>query len=155
LRERGRQWIWETINRIGAEINHALVTSGNAEPLLIGRQDWQFTVETSVMVGERVGLRYRSRTLVIETGWPRLAEHGFAPDGGLARGRIGYSRNTMLDAQTIAEMVYKRVRDNLPAWYLLKNKNPGDQVTELSLRSYVELIMSEESGEGPDAGNWG
>jgi hypothetical protein len=95
------------------------------------------------MVGERFGARHYTRTLVVEIGWPRQPEHGFIPDGGLARARVGLSQNIMLEPRTIAELAFKRKGRGEPAWYILINKKTADPVTESHLRSYFDLLLSE------------
>ncbi len=140
LRERGRQWLMNALDRLCSEISREL-TARNDQPLQVGRQEWQFKVESSTMVGERFGARFREKTLIVEAGWPRESQHGFVPDGGLARARIGLSQNVMLEAQTIAELTFRRQGDDEPAWYLLANKKLGERVTESRLREYVNLIL--------------
>jgi hypothetical protein len=147
LRERGKQWLWDSLSRICDEINQNLLAQGNpqtgAASILCGVQpDWQFKVENAVMVGERFGARLRYRTLTVEVGWPRLPEHGYITDSGLARGRVGLSQNTMLEPQPIAELVLKKVGSGVPAWFIFKNKPLGEQITDLSLREYLNLILA-------------
>ena len=95
------------------------------------------------MVGERYGARYRGRTLTVEIGWPKLPEHGYVPDGGLARGRIGFSQNVMLDARPVAEMVFKRNGAADPGWFLISSNRPGEPVTESLLKKYVEMLLQD------------
>lgn len=136
LRERGKQWLWNALDRLSSEISREL---GGA-PLQTGRQDWEFKVENATMVGERFGARRGASTLTVEVGWPRSPEHGFIADGGLARGRIGLSRNTMLDAQTVAELVLKRQGAGDPAWFLIASQK---QITESHLHSYLKLLLND------------
>ncbi len=136
LRERGKQWLWNALDRLSSEVSRDL---GGA-PLQTGRQDWEFRIENATMVGERYGARHRERTLTVEVGWPRLPEHGFIADGGLARGRVGISSNTMLDAQTVAELVLKRQRAGDPAWFLIASRK---QITEPQLHSYLKLLIND------------
>lgn len=149
LRERGKQWLWDSLDQICNEINQRLLAEGNAQTgaasILNGVQpDWQFKVENAVMVGERYGARFRYRTLTVEVGWPRLPEHGYITDGGLARGRVGLSQNTILEPQLIAELILKKLGSNDPAWYLFKNKQLGEQVSSPSLQEYLNLLLTEE-----------
>lgn len=139
LRVRGVQWLWESLELLSAGVNRELVSQ-----VQIGRQEWQFKVENSVMVGERFGLRHGHLTLTVEAGWPREPQHGFVPDGGLARGRIGLSRNIMLDAQIIAELILKRQGRSEPVWRLISNNKLGEPVTESHLRRYLEMILSQQ-----------
>jgi hypothetical protein len=154
LRDRGKQWLWDSLNQVCAEINQKLLAQGSRQSEMAGlagaasilngiQPDWQFKVETAVMIGERFGARFRYRTLTVEAGWPRLPEHGFIPDGGLARGRVGLSQNTMVEPQTIAELILKKVGNSDPAWFTLKNKQIGEQITETRLREYMNLIMAD------------
>src|SRR5262245_46850279 len=134
LRERGKQWLWDSLNRLCEEINQQLLAQGTPQAGLAGvasilsgvQPDWQFKVENAVMAGERFGARFRYRTLTIEAGWPRLPEHGFITDSGLARGRVGLSQNTMFEPQTIAELILKKVGSSEPAWFVFKNKQLGE-----------------------------
>jgi hypothetical protein len=150
LREEGRAWIWESVSRHSAEINSemAALPPGPADPsthlaagLQIGRQDWQFKVGRSVMVGERIGVRYAGRTLVIEVGWPREPEHGHVPDHGLARGRVSMSANVMLEAMLKDELILKRNSDGVPVWHYIRNSKTGEVVSETGLRHYLEELL--------------
>jgi len=148
VRERGKQWLWDSLNRICGEINQKLLAQGNpqtgAASILSGVQpDWQFKVENAVMVGERFGARFRYRTLTVEVGWPRLPEHGYITDSGLARGRVGLSQNTMLEPQPIAELILKKVRSGEPVWFIVKNKTLSEQITEIRLRDYLNLVLAD------------
>ena len=148
LRERGKQWLFDSLNQICAEINQQLLAQGNqqtgAASIQTGvQQNWQFKVENAVMVGERFGARLRYRTLTVEVGWPRLPEHGYITDGGLARGRVGLSQNTMIEPQPIAELVLKKAGSSKPVWFVFKNKILGEQVGEASLREYLNLLFTD------------
>jgi len=144
LRERGKQWLWNALELICSEINRELTTSSSETPIQLGRQEWQFTVESMTMVGERFGARYRYRTLTIEAGWPRLPEHGYVKDNGLARGRIALSQNIMIDAQTIEELILKRQSNSDPAWFSLRKNIIGEQLTERRLRTYIKELVTVE-----------
>ncbi|MGH9831487.1 MAG: hypothetical protein ACRD9Y_00645 [Blastocatellia bacterium] len=141
LRESGRQWLWNAIDAVCAEISLEL-SAKNDQPLQMGRQEWQFKVENSTMVGERFGARFREKTLVVEAGWPREPQHGFVPDRGLARARIGLSQNVMLEARTVAELIFKRRGDGDPTWHFIANKKLGERVTESRLREYLNLVLA-------------
>ncbi len=148
LRERGKKWLWDSLNRLCDEINLRLLAEGDsrtgAASLLVGVQaNWQFKVENSTMDGERFGVRYRYRTLTVEAGWPRLPEHGFLTDSALARARISLSQNTMLTPQPIAELILKRVGSDDPAWFVFKNKRLGERITEAGLHEYLNLILAD------------
>jgi hypothetical protein len=140
LRERGKKWLWNALDVICSEISREL-SERNNPPLQVGRQEWQFKVEDSTMVGERLGARYREKTLIFEAGWPREPQHKFVPDRGLARGRIGLSQNIMLDAIIKAEIILKRQKDGELVWLFISNKKLGHRVTESSLREYFNLIL--------------
>ncbi|HMV47249.1 MAG TPA: hypothetical protein PLD20_03195 [Blastocatellia bacterium] len=150
LRERGKQWLWDLLDRLCDELNQQLLAQGASQPELAGapsilsgvQADWQFKVENAVMVGERYGARFRYRTLTVEVGWPRLPEHGYITDGGLARGRIGLSQNTMIEPQPIAELILKKVGGE-PAWFVFKNKQLSEQITEAQLREHLNQIMAD------------
>ncbi|MEO6725472.1 MAG: hypothetical protein ABIU20_10170 [Blastocatellia bacterium] len=148
LRERGKQWLFDSLNQICMEINQKWLTQGNplqgSASILSGVQaGWQFKVENAVMVGERFGARFRHRTLTVEAGWPRLPEHGFIPDGGLARGRVGLSQNIMIEPQLVAELILKKAGSGEPAWFVVKNKALGEQVTEVRLKEHLNCILAD------------
>jgi len=140
LRERGKQWLWNALDVICSEISRELGAQ-NEPPLQVGRQEWQFKVEDSTMVGERFGARFREKTLIVEIGWPREPQHGFVPSRGLARARIGLSQNVMLEAGIVAEAILKRQSDGELVWRFIANKKLGERVTESSLREYFDLIL--------------
>src|SRR5678816_3245054 len=77
LRQRGLQWFWDAIQELTAQEN-----ATSPVMLQTARQDWQFNVGKSVMVGERFGVRFRGKSLLVELGWPREPEHGFIPGNG-------------------------------------------------------------------------
>jgi hypothetical protein len=141
LRELGKQWLWSVMDTLCSEVSREL-SAQNKAPLQVGRQEWRFQVENSTMVGERFGARFREKTLTVELGWPREPQHGFVPDRGLARARIGLSQNVMLEARALAEMIFKRRGEDDPAWYFISNKTLGDLVTESRLRDYLNLILN-------------
>jgi hypothetical protein len=151
IRERGKQWLWDSLSRLCDETNQQLLTQGTPQTGLVGtasilsgvQSDWQFKVENGVMVGERFGARFRYRTLTVEAGWPRLPEHGFITDGGLARGRVGLSQNTMFEPQLLAELILKKVGSSEPAWFVFNNKLLGEQITNSRLREYLNLILAD------------
>jgi hypothetical protein len=143
LRERSKQWLWETLNDLCAEINRALLARGAADALQIGRQEWQFQLGTATMAGERFGVRYRFRTLTIEVGWPRTAQHGYVSDGGLARARVGLSQNTMIEPQIVADLILKRPEDSDPIWLVIADKKLGPQVTATRLRTYLDVLLAD------------
>jgi hypothetical protein len=142
LRERGKQWLWNALDVICSEISREL-SARNNPPLQVGRQEWRFKVEGSTMVGERFGARFRTNTLIVEAGWPREPQHGFVPDRGLARARIGLSQNIMLEARIVAELILKRQSDGDLVWRFIANKKLGDRVTESRLREYLNLVLAD------------
>ena len=144
LRERGKQWLWDALELICSEVNRKLTASPSETPIQLGRQDWQFMVDSATMVGERFGARYRNRTLIIEAGWPRLPEHGYVKDNGLARGRIALSQNIMIDAQTIEELILRRQGNNDLAWYTFAKYAIGHQLTESRMRKYISDLVAVE-----------
>jgi hypothetical protein len=142
LRERGKKWLWNALDVICSEISRDL-SARNNPPLQVGRQEWRFKVEDSTMVGERFGARFREKTLLVEAGWPREPQHRFVPGRGLARARIGFSQNIMLEAQIVAEMILKRQNNGDLGWIFITNKKLGDGVTESRLREYFDLILAD------------
>jgi hypothetical protein len=142
LRERGKEWLWNALDVICSEISREL-SARNNPPLQVGRQEWRFKVESSTMVGERFGARFREKTLIVEVGWPREPQHRFVPGRGLARARIGLSQNVMLEAQTVAEMILKRRDNSDPGWNFIADKKLGDGVTESHLREYFDLLLKD------------
>lgn len=144
LREEAKLWLWNSLELLCGRAQSKLSGKAGGAALQVGRQDWQFRVEGSVMVGERFGVRYLTRTLIVAAGWPRLAEHGFVPDGGLARARVGLSQNIMLEPITIAELILKRHAKDAPIWYVIEGKKIGQQITEYQLGSYLSLLLEFE-----------
>jgi hypothetical protein len=142
LRERGKKWLWNALDVICSEISRDL-SARNNPPLQVGRQEWRFKVEDSTMVGERFGARFREKTLLVEAGWPREPQHRFVPGRGLARARIGFSQNVMLEAQVVAEMILKRQNNGDLGWLFITDKKLGDGVTESHLREYFDLILAD------------
>ena len=142
LRERGKKWLWNALDVISSEISRELSAKNNP-PLQVGRQEWQFKVEDSTMVGERFGARFREKTLIVEAGWPREPQHRFVPDRGLARARIGFSQNIMLEPRIIAEIILKRQDDGDLVWRFIANKRLGSIVTESQLREYFNLVLGD------------
>jgi hypothetical protein len=141
LRERGLVWIWETLEMLCAETNRSLGAPVEQPAVHLARQPWQFEVGRSVMVGERFGVRYRGLTLLIEVGWPRVPEHGFVPDQGLARGRVSLSLSPILDARPTDELILKARRDGEADWRVIRNRDLGENVTADKLRSYLDTIL--------------
>ena len=137
LRERGKQWLLETLSDYCAEINRTLMAQPNPLPLQVGRQAWEFKVGNSLMVGERLGVRYRGATLIVEVGWPREPKHGHVPDQGLARGRI-----SLIEAKATDELILKHRGSGEAVWYVIENKKLGELVTEARLRAYLQAILT-------------
>lgn len=149
LREQGKEWLLTTLEKICDEINLKSASPTPTEPpapptLQIGSQDWQFEVENNVMVGERLGIRYRGQTLLIEVGWPRQPEHGIVPDLGLARARVSLSPNVMIEAKLLGELTLRRAKEGEGvAWYVLTDHRVSELVTEEKLRTYVQQVTTE------------
>jgi hypothetical protein len=143
LRERGKQWLWNALDTLCSELSREWAAKPGGAPLQVGRQEWQFHAGAATLVGERFGARLNERTLLVEAGWPRLPEHGFIPDGGLALGQIGLSQNTMIEARTVAELVLKKQAAADPVWHLTSHKTLGERLTESHLRSYLKLLLSD------------
>jgi hypothetical protein len=151
LREEGKEWLLTTLENICHEINQSsspAVTdppAPAAEPVLkLGNQDWQFEIGDNMMVGERLGIRHKNQTLLIEVGWPRLPEHGIVPDLGLARARVSFSQNIMVEARLLAEFSLRRNKDDAGVtWHQIADHQVGEKVTEDTLRAYVQQALSE------------
>ena len=131
VREKGKQWVFETLS--------ALCTEAGPEALL-ARQDWQFEVGRSVMVGERFGIRHRGRTLVVEIGWPREPAHGFVPDQGLARGRISLSASPMLSPRPLQEIILKTGSPE-PRWYSIEGGKVGGEFGAAQLSQHIKAML--------------
>jgi hypothetical protein len=144
FRERGKQWLWDRLELLCAEANRDLTLKLAGQVLQCGKQPWEFSIETAngaaTMVGERFGARYRSQTLVVEVGWPQKPEHGFIPAGGLARGRVRFSQNIMLEPITKAELVLKRNGAEV-AWHILSFRKLSERLSEAHLRGYLDLVL--------------
>ncbi|MEP7271766.1 MAG: hypothetical protein ABI882_09685 [Acidobacteriota bacterium] len=132
IRERGKVWVFETLSRLCLEQGHELT---------LGRQDWRFEVGRSVMVGERVGIRYRGSTLTIEVGWPRTPADGFVPDQGLARGRISLSTSPILSAKPVEELILRSNAGHGALWYSIRNGRLGEELTERRLREHLLTVI--------------
>jgi hypothetical protein len=168
LRQRGQAWLFDALEKLCAERNREFlpepatgsespgdskdanpsesVPTANSPPMIqIGRQPWQFKAGNSTMVGERLGLRYRMNTLVIEVGWPREPEHGHVPRQGLARGRIGLSRNPMIEPQYIHELILKAAGENNVAWHDITQQQttPGATLLEADLHTIFQKLLAE------------
>ncbi|MEK7829820.1 MAG: hypothetical protein AAB401_01965 [Acidobacteriota bacterium] len=144
LRERGKQWLLGTFTQLCADANRSLMADPAQAGIQTGTQEWQFKVENATMAGERFGVRYGFRTLTVEVGWPRLPEHGYLTDGALARARVSFSQNTMLQPEVLAELVFKKVGSGEPAWFVFKNRQLGEQVIEPRLLEFLNLILATE-----------
>jgi hypothetical protein len=140
LRQQGKQWLWNALDATCSEISREL-SARNDPSLQVGRQEWQFKVEDSTMVGERFGARFREKTLTVEAGWPREPQHGIVPGLGLARARIGFSQNVMIEVKIVAEMILKRHSHGDLGWSFIANRKLGARVTESLLREYFDLIL--------------
>lgn len=144
LRELGKSWLWGALEALCGEINQQLATQPDAPLLQTGFQPWQFEIATdagkATMVGERLGVRYRGQTLLVEVGWPQLPEHGFIPNSGLARGRVRFSQNVMLEPLNRADLLLKR-QGAESAWYLLNHKQLGPLLDETHLRDFLKLVL--------------
>jgi hypothetical protein len=148
LRQDGIETIWNSLESILTRHNEDISGQAGRHPLQIGRQEWQFTLDQSTLIGERLGLRLNFRTIVFEIGWPRLPEHGYVPGGGLARGRVGFSQNTMLDPQPVAGIVLRRDPSGLSArWFLIAPDHQtgslagiGEELTPARIGQFVNLL---------------
>lgn len=149
LREQGKEWLLTTLETIVDDLNHhpspqSPSPETPASPTLqVGSQEWQFEIEKNVMVGERLGIRHRGQTLLVEVGWPRLPEHGIVPDLGLARARVSMSPNVMIDAILLDDLTLRREKDGVGVlWHVLAGHTLREPVTEETLRGYVQRAMT-------------
>jgi hypothetical protein len=141
LRQAGIEAIWNTLTLITTRVNDAGPVEAGEHPLQLGRQPGEFMVEQATMVGERLGLRYNFRTLIFELGWPRLPEHGYITGNGLARGRVGFSQNAMLDPRPLASLILKRDPQGAPPrWHLIEADRAGAPLHEQHFREYLALL---------------
>ncbi len=156
LREEGKNSLLAALEKICAEINgeppvpveaQENVQAEAAPPtLLIGKQDWQFELGDSltkiVLVGERMGIRHKEKTLTIEIGWPREPAHGFLRDNGLARVRVSLSQNVFIDALLLDEYTLMKARDGATAdWFLIRENVVGEKISEEKLRGYIDDLL--------------
>lgn len=143
LRQRGIDLLWDSLHLLSSRYNQSVEADPRAHRLQLARQEWQFPVDQSTMVGERFGLRYNFKTLVFELGWPRRPEDGHVPGSGLARGRIGFSQNVMLEARPLAELILRRVESTESlCWYFIDREGRrGAELSEAGLRPYLEQLF--------------
>ena len=143
LRERGKQWLLDSLTQLCADANRRLMLQPNQVGIQTGSQPWQFKVENTTLAGERFGARFRFRTLTVEVGWPQLPEHGFLTDGAMARARVSLSQNTMLEPQPIDDLILKKIVNGDVTWFIFKNKVSSEQITIARLNEYLSLILSD------------
>ncbi|MFM8393117.1 MAG: hypothetical protein ACKOB4_04260 [Acidobacteriota bacterium] len=143
LRQQGVDLLWDSLHLLSSRYNESVAADPLAHRLQLARQEWQFPVDESTMVGERFGLRCNFKTLVFELGWPRRPEHGHVPGSGLARGRIGFSQNVMLDPRPLAELILRRVEssDSLRWYFIDRERRRGDELSEAGLRPYLQQLL--------------
>lgn len=141
LRERGKTWLWDQLSQLCVEANQRLAPASLQGELQLGRQPWEFTVGRAVMIGERFGVRYRGKTLIVEIGWPRESAHGFVADQGLARGRISLSLSPILSAQPGEELILKKDGDQNLVWYSIRDGKTGEQLTSSALQGHLSRMM--------------
>ena len=143
LREQGRKWLFDLLNHLCAEANRELGNQLSQPMIQIGYQERQFKTGSSMMVGDAMGLRYRMNTLLIEVGWPRLPEHGFVSNRGLARARVSLSPNPTIDANLIDELILKQRKDGESEWSVIQGGQPGEVMTETKLRGYLQKLLAD------------
>ncbi|HWQ34568.1 MAG TPA: hypothetical protein VNQ79_17085 [Blastocatellia bacterium] len=142
LRERAKQWLFETFGRLIAETNRSFSDQPGVAMIQTGFQPREFKADRATMVGEAMAARYRMNTLLVEVGWPRLPEHGFLTGPGLARGRISLSPNPTIDANLIDELILKQ-RGTEADWHIISNKQIGAMVTEEYLRACLNRVLAD------------
>lgn len=143
MREQGLDWIWDTLSTVCAQMDGELGGAPERPAVRLARQEWQFDVGRSVMVGQRFGVRFRTATMIVEAGWPRLPQHGFVPDQGLARGRISLSSSPILDARLADDLILKARGDGSAAWHVIRNGALGESITAATLRNYLDVLLKE------------
>jgi len=138
LRQRGLQWFLDAAQELTAQEN-------SISPLMLqtARQEWQFNVGKSVMVGERFGVRFKGKTLLIELGWPREPEHGFVPGNGLARGQVSFSLSPILVEKVTDELILKPGPNGEPVWFTFVNGKPEYVVTRERIRAYIRRLQDD------------
>ena len=146
LRQKGIEAILNSLSGILASFNEENSNQPGQNPLLMARQEWQFTLGQSTLLGERLGLRLDFRTIVFEIGWPRLPEHGHVPGGGLARGRVGFSQNLMLEPRPVTGLILRKDRAAPSARWYLTHHDPGQDHLGSIAASEVELTDSHFAG---------
>jgi hypothetical protein len=73
-----------------------------------------------------------------------LPEHGIVPDLGLARARVSFSQNVMIDAKMLAELTLRRAKDSAEVhWYVIADHTLGEVLTAAQLRAYVQRVQRE------------
>jgi hypothetical protein len=142
LREGAKQWLFETLGRLIAEINRSFSDQPGQAMIQVGVQTREFKADRATMVGEAMAARYRMNTLLVEVGWPRRPEHGFLTSQGLARGRISLSPNPTIDANLIDELILKQTAGEVN-WFVIRDGTFGEVVTETKLRDYLRRVMAD------------
>ena len=143
LREIGKQWLWDALTTICADINgSASVTP--ASLLQTARQEWKFNLGKSVMVGERFGIRYRGKTMLVEAGWPREPEHGFVPDQGLARARVSFSLSPILTEKLAEELILKPQGKDGATWFVIRAGKIESEITHPQIRAWVDTLLDDD-----------
>jgi hypothetical protein len=144
LRERGKEWLWDTLTTVCADLNSSFsATPGSI--LQTARQDWRFDLGKSVMVGERFGIRFRGKTMLLECGWPREPEHGFVPDQGLARARVSFSLSPFLTETVSEELILKPQGKNGALWFVIRSSKVGSEITESQIRAWVNILVDDNA----------
>lgn len=138
VRQRGLEWFWDAIQELTAQEN-------STAPVVLqtARQEWQFNVGKSVMVGERFGVRFRGKTLLIELGWPREPEHGFVPGNGLARGQVSFSLSPILVERVTDELILKAGANGEPQWFSFVNGKPESELTRERIHGYIRKLQED------------
>jgi hypothetical protein len=142
LRERGKQWLFETLDRLCAEANRQLSLQSDQPLIQIGYQQREFKADKATLVGEAMGVRFRMNTLLVETGWPRLPGHGFLTYQGLARARVSLSPNPTIDANLIDELILRQTESEVE-WSVIRDGKIRETVTETTLRDYLQRVLAD------------
>ncbi len=143
LRDRAKQWLFETLGRLIAEANRHFSAQPGQMMIQTGTQPREFRAGTATMVGEAMAARYRMNTLLVEIGWPRLPQHGFISGQGLARGRVSLSPNPTLDALLLDDLLLKSAGAGQSEWYVTRDGKAGDVITEVKLREYLQRLLAD------------
>ncbi len=133
-RKIGKAWLLETFSDLASEANAA------GAAIDISRQDsHRFLVGNATMVGSSLSLRKGVRTLLVETGWPRIPRDGFIRGGGLALAGIRHLGVKCANQ----ELRLLLAPSGAPRWVVEKNRDQISEIHENDLRSHIAILLSD------------